>query len=209
MLEQQELGKTTIANLVNRFYEIQSGRITIDSIDVKRINKQLLRSQITAVLQDTNIFTGTVLENIRYGNLLATDEEIINAAKLTNADKFIDKLPQKYNTVITPDDVSLSQGELQLLSITRAAVSKPLILILDEATSSIDTHTEKLIQDGLDNLMSNTTTLVIAHRLSTVKNSNAILVIEDGKIIERGTHKELIDKGGIYYELNIGKKILS
>lgn len=202
-------GKTTIANLVNRFYEINNGDILIDGINIKEINKNSLRSQITTVLQESILFSGSIADNIRYGNLLATDEEVKNAAILSNADEFIQKLPDKYNTIINPDDLALSQGEIQLLSIARAAVSKPLILILDEATSSIDSQTEKLIQDGIDKLMNECTTLVIAHRLSTIKNSNAILVLENGNIIERGDHDNLLSQKGLYYDLHTGKNAIS
>lgn len=201
-------GKTTITNLINRFYEIQSGEILIDGINIKDIQKKDLRNNITTVLQDTNLFSGTIMENIKYGNINATDKEAIEAAKLANAHHFIEELPDKYNTIINPDDMSLSQGEAQLLSIARAAVSTPLILMLDEATSSIDTNTEKLVHKGLDNLMKQYTTLVIAHRLSTVKNSNAIMVIDEGKIIERGDHDELLEQKGKYFNLYTGKEAL-
>lgn len=201
-------GKTTITNLINRFYEIQSGEILIDGINIKDIKKRDLRENITTVLQDTNLFTGTIMENIKYGNIDATDEEAIEAAKLSNAHHFIEELPDKYDTIINPDDMSLSQGEAQLLSIARATISSPLILMLDEATSSIDTRTEKLVHNGLDNLMRQYTTLVIAHRLSTVKNSNAIIVIDLGKIIERGDHDDLLLQKGKYFNLYTGKEAL-
>ena len=201
-------GKTTVSNLINRFYEINSGVITIDGIDITKIRKKDLRENITTVLQDTTLFTGSIKDNIKYGNIDATDEEAINAAKLSNADCFIQNLPDKYDTLINPDDISLSQGEMQLISIARAAVSKPLILMLDEATSSIDTSTERLVQEGLDNLMKQYTTLVIAHRLSTVQNSNAIMVIDEGRIIERGDHDDLLLQKGKYYNLYTGKDVL-
>lgn len=201
-------GKTTVSNLINRFYEINSGVITIDGIDITEIKKRDLRENITTVLQDTTLFTGTIKDNIKYGNINATDEEVIEAAKLSNADTFIQNLPDKYDTIINPDDMSLSQGEMQLLSIARAAVSRPLILMLDEATSSIDTKTEQLVHKGLDNLMKQYTTLVIAHRLSTIKNANAIMVIDQGKIIERGDHDELLEQKGKYYNLHTGREAL-
>lgn len=201
-------GKTTVANLINRFYEINSGVITIDGIDITEIKKKDLRENITTVLQDTTLFSGTIADNIRYGNMNATDEEVLAAGKLSNADQFIQNLPDKYDTLINPDDMSLSQGEMQLLSIARAAVSRPLILMLDEATSSIDTKTEQLVHKGLDNLMKQYTTLVIAHRLSTIKNANAIMVIDHGKIIERGDHDELLEQKGKYYNLHTGKEAL-
>lgn len=201
-------GKTTVTNLVNRFYEIDEGQILIDGIDLRNIKKKELRQSLTTVLQDTNLFSGSIKDNIRFGNPDATDEDILNAAKLSNADVFISKLPHKYDTIINPDDCSLSKGEMQLISITRAAISKPLVLMLDEATSSIDTKTEKLVQDGLDKLMASATTLVIAHRLSTVKNANAILVIDNGEIIERGDHDDLLNQKGKYYNLYTGKEIL-
>ena len=201
-------GKTTVTNLVNRFYEIKGGEILIDGINIQNIRKQDLRENITTVLQDTTLFTGTIKENIKYGNIDATDEEAEKAAKISNAHCFIENLPDKYDTLINPDDISLSQGEMQLLSIARAAVSSPLILILDEATSSIDTNTERLVQNGLDNLMKKFTTLVIAHRLSTVQNSNAIMVIDQGRIIERGDHDDLLLQKGKYYNLYTGKDVL-
>jgi ATP-binding cassette subfamily B protein len=198
-------GKTTITNLLTRFYDIQEGNITYDGIDIREINKKDLRKSLGMVLQDTNLFTGTIMENIRYGNLHATDEECIKAAKLANAHDFIEMLPDGYNTVITGNGSSLSQGQRQLLSIARCAVSNPPAMILDEATSSIDTRTEKIIQDGMDKLMEGRTVFVIAHRLSTVQNSKAILVLENGKIIERGDHEDLLKQKGKYYELYTGK----
>ncbi len=202
-------GKTTITNLINRFYDVNEGMITYDGIDVKLIKKVDLRRSLGIVLQDTHLFTTTVKENIRYGNLNATDEEVIEAAKLANAHSFIEHLPQGYDTVITGDGANLSQGQRQLLAIARAAVANPPVLILDEATSSIDTRTEKLIQDGMDRLMEGRTVFVIAHRLSTVRNSNAILVLEHGEIIERGDHDELLEQKGKYYELCTGVTELS
>ena len=202
-------GKTTITNLINRFYDVQQGIITYDGIDVKDIAKDSLRRSLGIVLQDTHLFTGTVTDNIRYGKLDATDEEIRAAAKLANADSFIRHLPQGYDTVITGDGGSLSQGERQLLAIARAAVSDPPVLILDEATSSIDTRTETLIERGMDSLMEGRTVFVIAHRLSTVRNSQAILVLEHGRIIERGDHQELLAQQGKYYQLYTGKAELS
>ena len=202
-------GKTTITNLINRFYDVNEGMITYDGIDVKLIKKDDLRRSLGIVLQDTHLFTTTVKENIRYGNLNATDEEVIEAAKLANAHSFIEHLPQGYDTVITGDGANLSQGQRQLLAIARAAVANPPVLILDEATSSIDTRTEKLIQDGMDRLMEGRTVFVIAHRLSTVRNSNAILVLEHGEIIERGDHDELLEQKGKYYELCTGVTELS
>ncbi len=198
-------GKTTITNLINRFYDIQDGKIRYDGININKIKKKDLRQSLGIVLQDTHLFTGTVMENIRYGKLDATDEEVINAAKLANAHSFIKRLPEGYNTMLTGDGANLSQGQRQLLAIARAAVADPPALILDEATSSIDTRTEKLVQKGMDRLMSGRTTFVIAHRLSTVRNSDCIMVLEQGHIIERGTHEELIDKQGKYYQLYTGK----
>ena len=197
-------GKTTITNLINRFYDIQSGSITYDGLDIKSINKDDLRRSLGIVLQDTHLFTGTVMNNIRYGRLNATDEECIAAAKLANADYFISHLPEGYNTMIKGDGGNLSQGQRQLLAIARAMVSECPVLILDEATSSIDTRTEKLIEEGMDKLMEGRTVFVIAHRLSTVRNSQAIMVLDHGRIIERGTHDQLIAQRGVYYQLYTG-----
>ncbi len=197
-------GKTTITNLINRFYDIQSGEITYDGINIRDINKDDLRRSLGVVLQDTHLFTGTVMDNIRYGRLDATDEECINAAKLANADSFIEHLPEGYNTLIKGDGSNLSQGQRQLLAISRAMVSQCPVLILDEATSSIDTRTEKLIEKGMDKLMEGRTVFVIAHRLSTVRNSHAIMVLEHGVIIERGNHEQLIEQKGKYYQLYTG-----
>lgn len=202
-------GKTTITNLINRFYDIQSGRITYDGIPIRQIKKASLRGSLGMVLQDTHLFTGTVRENIRYGRLDATDEEIVNAAKLANAHYFISHLPEGYDTVLTADGANLSQGQRQLIAIARAAVADPPVLILDEATSSIDTRTESLIEKGMDSLMKDRTVFVIAHRLSTVRNSNAIMVLEHGEIIERGDHDELIKQRGKYYQLYMGMFELS
>ena len=197
-------GKTTITNLINRFYDIQKGSITYDGIDIKLIKKDDLRRSLGVVLQDTHLFTGTVMDNIRYGRLDATDEECIEAAKLANADLFVKHLPDGYQTMLTGDGANLSQGQRQLLAIARAAVANPPALILDEATSSIDSRTEKLVQDGMDKLMHGRTTLVIAHRLSTIKNSDCIMVLEQGHIIERGNHQSLIKEKGKYYQLYTG-----
>ena len=202
-------GKTTITNLINRFYEIGGGLITYDGINVRDISKESLRRSLGVVLQDTHLFTGTIADNIRYGKLDATDQEVEAAARLANADAFIRHLPEGYNTWITDDGGSLSQGERQLLAIARAAVADPPVLILDEATSSIDTRTEKLIEAGMDHLMADRTVFVIAHRLSTVRNAKAIMVLEQGEIIERGDHDDLIAQGGKYYQLYTGQAELS
>ena len=200
-------GKTTITNLINRFYDIQDGKIRYDGININKIKKDDLRRSLGIVLQDTHLFTGTVKENIRYGKLDATDEEVIAAAKLANADGFIRRLPQGYDTMLTGDGANLSQGQRQLLAIARAAIADPPVLILDEATSSIDTRTERIVQDGMDKLMHGRTTFVIAHRLSTVRNSDCIMVLEQGRIIERGTHEQLIEEKGKYYQLYTGNSI--
>jgi len=197
-------GKTTITNLINRFYELEEGEILIDGINIKQIKKDSLRSNIAMVLQDTHLFSGTVRENIRYGRLDATDEEVVAAAKISCAHSFIERLPQGYDTLLDGDGANLSQGERQLLNIARAAISKAPILILDEATSSVDTRTEKYIERGMDQLMKDRTTFVIAHRLSTVRNADKIIVLENGEIIEQGTHEELLEKGGRYYQLYTG-----
>lgn len=197
-------GKTTITNLINRFYDIQDGKIRYDGINVNKIKKADLRRSLGIVLQDTHLFTGTVMENIRYGKLDASDEEVIEASKLANAHYFIKHLPMGYDTVLTGDGSNLSQGQRQLLAIARAAIANPPVLILDEATSSIDTRTEKIVQDGMDKLMEGRTVFVIAHRLSTIKNSNAIMVMDHGRIIERGDHESLIEKKGVYYQLYTG-----
>ena len=202
-------GKTTITNLLNRFYDIDSGSITIDGIDIRHFKRDYLRQNIAMVLQDTHLFSGTIMENIRYGRLDATDEEVIEAAKMASADGLIQRLSDGYNNVIEGDGANLSQGQRQLLNIARAALSKAPILVLDEATSSVDTRTERLIEKGMDHLMENRTTFVIAHRLSTVRNANAIMVLENGEIIERGDHDDLLALKGRYYELYTGKKELS
>ena len=202
-------GKTTITNLINRFYDIQDGKIRYDGININKIKKDDLRRSLGIVLQDTHLFTGTIKDNIRYGNLGATDEQIYEAAKLAHADQFIKMLPDGYDTMITGDGEGLSQGQRQLLSIARAAVANPPVLILDEATSSIDTRTESIVQRGMDNLMKGRTVFVIAHRLSTIRNSDAIIVLEHGKIIERGDHEDLIKNKGTYYQLYTGKLELS
>lgn len=200
-------GKTTITNLINRFYDIQDGKIRYDGININKIKKADLRRSLGIVLQDTHLFTATVMENIRYGRLDATDEEVIAAAKLANADGFINMLPDGYNTLLKGDGANLSQGQRQLLAIARAAIADPPVLILDEATSSIDTRTEKIVQEGMDKLMKGRTTFVIAHRLSTVRNSDCIMVLEQGRIIERGPHKELLDLKGKYYQLYTGNMV--
>ena len=200
-------GKTTITNLINRFYDIQNGKIRYDNFNISKIKKADLRKSLGVVLQDTHLFTGTIIDNIRYGRLDATDEECIQAAKLANADNFIRMLPEGYQTMISGDGGSLSQGQRQLLAIARAAVANPPVLVLDEATSSIDTHTEELVQNGMDKLMAGRTTFVIAHRLSTIRNADCIMVLENGKIIERGNHEQLIEEKGRYYQLYTGRSI--
>jgi ATP-binding cassette subfamily B protein len=197
-------GKTTITNLINRFYDIPDGKIRYDGININKIKKPELRRSLGVVLQEVNLFTGTVMENIRYGRLEATDEECIAAAKLANADDFITRLPDGYDTMLTANGSQLSQGQRQLISIARAAVADPPVMILDEATSSIDTRTEALVQRGMDNLMKGRTVFVIAHRLSTVRNSDAIMVLDHGHIIERGTHDQLLEQKGTYYQLYTG-----
>ena len=197
-------GKTTITNLINRFYDIDDGKIRYDGININKIKKADLRRSLGIVLQDTYLFTGTVMENIRYGKLDASDKECIAAAKLANADEFIRRLPDGYNTMLTGAGEDLSQGQRQLLAIARAAVANPPAMILDEATSSIDTRTEKLVQSGMDELMKGRTTFVIAHRLSTIQNSDVIMVLDHGRIIERGNHESLIAKKGTYYQLYTG-----
>lgn len=200
-------GKTTITNLINRFYDIQDGKIRYDGININKIKKDDLRHSLGIVLQDTHLFSGTVMENIRFGKLDATDEEVMAAAKLANADGFIKRLPKGYQTQLTGDGSNLSQGQRQLLAIARAAIADPPVLILDEATSSIDTRTERIVQDGMDKLMAGRTTFVIAHRLSTVRNSDCIIVLEQGRIIERGTHEQLLEEKGKYYQLYTGNAI--
>ena len=197
-------GKTTITNLINRFYDVRDGKIRYDGININKIEKRSLRRSLTVVLQDTNLFTGTVKENIRYGRQSATDEEVVAAAKTANAYDFIVKLPQGFDTVLTGDGANLSQGQRQLLSIARAAVADTPVLILDEATSSIDTRTEKIVQAGTDRLMEGRTTFVIAHRLSTVRSSDCILVLDHGRVVEQGSHEELIARRGAYYRLYTG-----
>ena len=198
-------GKTTITNLINRFYEIDNGEITFDTIPITEIKKDDLRKTISIVLQDTHLFTGSIADNIRYGNLDATDDEVVKAAKLANAHGFIKRLPHGYQTEITGDGEGLSQGQRQLLAIARAAVANPKVLILDEATSSIDSHTEALISKGMDQLMEGRTSFVIAHRLSTILNADVIMVMDHGEIIERGNHESLMEKQGVYYQLYTGQ----
>ena len=202
-------GKTTITNLINRFYDVQKGRVTYDGIDVKDIRKDDLRRSLGMVLQDTHLFTGTIADNIRFGKLDATMEEVEKAAKIANADSFIRRLPQGYDTMVTADGANLPQGQRQLLAIARAAVADPPVLILDEATSSIDTRTEALIEKGMDQLMEGRTVFVIAHRLSTVRNADAIMVLEQGQIVERGSHEDLLAQQGEYYQLYNGMFELS
>ena len=202
-------GKTTITNLINRFYDIQNGSITYDGIDVKLIKKADLRRSLGMVLQDTHLFSGTIMDNIRFGNLEASDEQCIEAAKLANADSFIRRLPQGYDTPVYNDGGNLSAGQRQLLAIARAAVANPPVLILDEATSSVDTHTESLIEKGMDQLMEGRTVFVIAHRLSTVRNADVILVLDHGDVKERGSHDDLIEQKGMYYKLYTGMFELS
>ena len=202
-------GKTTIVNLINRFYEINEGTITYDGLDIRRIKKDDLRRSLSMVIQDTHLFTGTISDNIRYGRLDATDEDVRRAARVANADSFIRRLPDGYDTMLDNDGGNLSQGQRQLLAIARAAISRPPVLILDEATSSIDTRTEKLIEKGMDALMEGRTTFVIAHRLSTVRNAQAILVLEHGTVIERGSHEDLLKLKQRYYQLYTGQFELS
>ena len=198
-------GKTTIVNLINRFYDIQSGQITYDGIDIRDIRKDDLRRSLAMVIQDTHLFTGTIADNIRYGKLDATDDEVVEAARIAHADSFIRRLPLGYDTMLYGDGSNLSQGQQQLIAIARAAIAKPPVLILDEATSSIDTRTERLIEKGMDGIMEGRTVFVIAHRLSTVRNSNAIMVLEKGEIMERGDHEELLEQKGRYYQLYTGQ----
>ena len=202
-------GKTTITNLINRFYEVEGGRVVYDSIDVREIKKESLRRSLGMVLQDTHLFTGSIADNIRFGKLDATQEEIEAAAKIANADSFIRRLPKGYDTMVTSDGANLSQGQRQLLAIARAAVADPPVLILDEATSSVDTRTEALIEKAMDQLMEGRTVFVIAHRLSTVRNANAIMVLEHGRIVERGDHDDLLEQRGLYYKLYTGMFELS
>lgn len=197
-------GKTTITNLINRFYDLADGKIRYDNININKIKKDDLRRSLGIVLQDTNLFTGSIMENIRYGKLDATEEEVLEAARLANADSFIQRLPDGYDTVITGNGGNLSQGQRQLIAIARAAVADPPVMILDEATSSIDTRTESIVQRGMDGLMHGRTVFVIAHRLSTVQNSDVIMVLEQGRIIERGSHDKLISERGKYYQLYTG-----
>jgi ATP-binding cassette subfamily B protein len=200
-------GKTTITNLINRFYDIEDGKVRYDDININKIKKKDLRRSLGVVLQETKLFTGTVMENIRFGNLEATDEEVIAAAKLANAHNFITHLPDGYNTLLTSGGASLSQGQRQLIAIARAAVANPPVMILDEATSSIDSRTESLVQEGMDAIMKGRTVFVIAHRLSTIKNSDVIMVLQDGRIIERGSHDQLLAEKGKYYQLYTGNEI--
>ena len=202
-------GKTTITNLINRFYEVQHGAVIYDGIDVRQMKKNALRRSLGIVLQDTHLFTGTIADNIRFGRLDATQEEIVEAAKIANADSFIRRLPNGYDTMVTSDGANLSQGQRQLLAIARAAVADPPVLILDEATSSVDTRTEALIEKGMDQLMEGRTVFVIAHRLSTVRNANAIMVLEKGEIAERGDHEDLLRQKGKYHQLYYGMFELS